>query len=286
MNMDITILTQKELFLERVVDRLGREPLDYVERLSAITAGRQEGWRAAGVLVLLYYRPGGPLDRERGEFYFQLIKRSAVVPQPGDLSCPGGMLHPVLDRALAPATACPLLPFMRGRVRVYAQSKGGALFRATSLFLTNALRESWEEVRLSSFNVVFLGVLPSSELLVFRRSIFPVVWHVKEPWVFRPNWEVEKIVEIPLRAFFQPESYGTMTVEAFIPLRASVERIRNFPCLILEDGQGGREVLWGATLNILLKFFKTVFDYEPPMFETERVIKKSLFENYVTGNTR
>jgi 8-oxo-dGTP pyrophosphatase MutT (NUDIX family) len=283
--MDVTILTQKELFLERVIDKLGRIPLDYVEKLSSISGTGYEGWRAAGVLVLLYYKPEESSAQGSGEFYFQLIKRSAVVPQPGDLSCPGGTMHPMVDRIISSLTAHPMLPFMKGTARKYTKEKGRDVLRATSLFLTTALRESWEEVRLSPLNVGFLGALPSSDLLEFRMSIFPVVGLVKRPWSCRPNWEVDKILEIPLRAFCRSESYGTMKLETLIPLRTSVERIRTLSCFLVEDGQGKSEVLWGKTLDILLQFFRIVFDYEPATFETGKVIKKSLSENYITGKT-
>ncbi len=285
--MDLSILSEKEKILDLIVEKLSRTPVDYAEKMRAFHGKGGDDWRAAGVLVLLFYRKAGTAPTgHQGEFVFQLIKRSASVPQPGDLSCPGGMLHPFVDSFLSPLVSTGLLPIMRGEPLACARKRPSDAFRVLSLFLTNALRESWEEVRLNPLNVRFLGPLPSTDLIVFRRSIFPLVGFVKNEWVCRPNWEVEKIVEIPLRDFFLVENYGTVAVEAFIPMRGPVERLRDFPCLIHQDRTGAREILWGATMNIIINFIRTVFEFEPPLYGSSRVIHKSLFENYITGDTR
>lgn len=285
--MDLSILSEKENVLNLIVEKLGRIPLDYAEKMEAHRGDGADDWRAAGVLVLLYYRKDKMARTEDpGELVFQLIKRSVSVPQPGDLSCPGGMLHPSIDPLLAPLVSTGLMPVMRGKPLAYARMRPPDIFRALSLFLTNALRESWEEVRLNPLNVRFLGPLPSTDLVVFRRSIFPLVGFVKRQWACRPNWEVEKVVEIPLRDFFLAENYGTVVVETFVPMRGPIERLRDFPCLIHRDRAGGREILWGATMNILTNFIMEVFDFTPPLNGSAGVVKKSLFENYITGETR
>jgi hypothetical protein len=196
------------------------------------------------------------------------------------------MFHPFVDSLLTPFVSTGLLPILRGKARSYAKKRPPDAFRALSLFLTNALREAWEETGLNPLNVRFLGALPSTDLVVFRRSIFPLVGYVKHPWACKPNWEVEKIVEIPLRDFFLAENYGTVTVETFVHLKSPIERIRDFPCLIHRDRTGGSEILWGATMNILMGFIRTVFEFEPPLYGSDRVVHKSLFENYATGDVR
>jgi 8-oxo-dGTP pyrophosphatase MutT (NUDIX family) len=285
--MDLSILSEKEKILDLIVEKLARTPVDYAEKMKAHQGEGENDWRAAGVLVLLFYRKAATAQAgHQGEFVFQLIKRSPSVPQPGDLSCPGGMLHPSVDALLSPLVSTGLLPIMRGKPFAYARQRPSDTFRALSLFFTNALRESWEEVRLNPFNVRFLGPLPSRDLIVFRRTIFPLVGFVKNEWVCRPNWEVEKVLEIPLRDFFLAENYGTVAVETFVPMRGPIERIRDFPCLIHRDRNGSNEILWGATMNILMDFIRTVFEFAPPLYGSAGVIKKSLFENYITGDTR
>jgi len=271
--------------IERIIDRLGTVPIDYEERIDFIRSrnGTADRWLAAGVVLLLHHHGGAGPD---GGFMLQLIKRSSLVPQPGDLSCPGGMLDPVTDRFLKSLVASGLTPIMRGRALTLARARGAKTLGHIALFLTNALREAWEEVRISPLNVRFLGALPSRELYVFSRVIFPVVGLVKREWTFRPNREVERVIEIPLVALFDPERYGTLTVEieSKLPFRHEVEPVRNFPCFLYTPPGGREEVLWGATMSIVMNFLDIVFGFSLPAGNSNRVIRKSLRPDYATGN--
>ena len=278
-------LSDKEGVIDRIVEGLGRVPIDYVERYEFIRGRNEAGdrWLAAGVILLLHYQEG--TGRESG-FVLQLIKRSSEVPQPGDLSCPGGMLHPSVDPFLARLMVPRLMPILQGKALWLAKARGRNTYESLSLFLTNALREAWEEIRLNPFNVRFLGPLPSRELYVFSRIIFPVVGLVNRPWRFQPNWEVERIVEIPLRALFERENYGTLTVEieSTLPFRHQVEPVRDFPCFFYTPSGGREEVLWGATMSIVMNFLEIVFGFTLPEINSNRVVRKSLRPDYATGN--
>ncbi|MBE9546810.1 MAG: hypothetical protein IMF10_04835, partial [Proteobacteria bacterium] len=94
--MDISMLSQRDKVLHLIVDRLGGVPVDFSEKANLIKAEKtgDDDRLAAGVLLLLFFR--------EGEFVFQLIKRASTVPQPGDISCPGGMLNAFLDPLLRP----------------------------------------------------------------------------------------------------------------------------------------------------------------------------------------
>ena len=271
--------------IEQIIERLGRASIDYEERADFIRKrnGSSDRWLAAGVILLLHHREGTGAD---SGFVLQLIKRSSEVPQPGDISCPGGMLHPVTDPLLKRVLLSGATPILRGKARSMAKARGAATYERITLFLTNAVREAWEEVRLNPFNIRFLGPLPSRELYVFSRIIFPVVGLVKRPWRFQPNWEVERIVEIPLAALFERGNYGTLTVEleSTIPFRHEVEPVRNFPCFLYTPPGGREEVLWGATLSIVLNFLDIVFGFTLPAENSNRVIRKSLRPDYATGN--
>lgn len=271
--------------IEQIVERLGRVPIDYEERGEFIRKRNESAdrWLAAGVILLLHYREGTGPD---SGFVLQLIKRSSEVPQPGDLSCPGGMLHPVMDPLLKPVLSSGATPILRGRARSLAQARGPATYDRIALFLTNAVREAWEEVRLNPFNIRFLGPLPSRELYVFSRIIFPVVGLVQRPWRFQPNWEVERIVEIPLASLFDRLHYGSLTVEieSPVPFRHEVEPVRNFPCFLYTPPGGREEVLWGATMSIVMNFLDIVFGFALPAENSNRVIRKSLRPDYATGN--
>jgi 8-oxo-dGTP pyrophosphatase MutT (NUDIX family) len=283
--MPLPNFSDKEGIIDLIVERLGRVPIDYEERVDFIHSmnGGTDRWLAAGVILLIHYHEEAGRD---GQFLLQLIKRSSIVPQPGDISCPGGMLHPAVDPFMQRLVAPGILPIMQGKARALAIARGKKTYDHVTLFLANALREAWEEVRVNPLNVRFLGALPSRELYVFSRIIFPVVGLVKKDWRFQPNREVERIVEIPLKALFEKENYGTLTVdiETSMPFSHQVERIRDFPCFLFTPPGGKEEILWGATMFIIMNFLEIVFDFKLPDEISDRVVRKSLRSDYATGN--
>jgi len=280
--MDTEILTHKEQFLNLVIEKLGKSPVDFCETADFVTAenAKQAGmWGVAGVLVPLFFMENGA----GGEFAFKLIKRSTSVVQAGDLSCPGGMLHPLADEVFRPFVASGLLPVLRGKPRQFLKEKGLLHYRQVTLFLANALRESWEEIGLSPFNVSFLGPLPCNPLIAFTRIIFPLVGYIKQDRPGKLSQEVEKIVNIPLREFFNENNYCNYTIESEYPLKNNVAALRDFPCFTVLDNDGNREILWGATFFIIVNFLKTVMDFELPESHKKRTIKKVLKAEYITG---
>jgi hypothetical protein len=56
-----------------------------------------------------------------------------------------------------------------------------------------------------------------------------------------------------------------------------------YPCLIHHDPNGGEEVLWGATFNIIVQFLGIVLNYRLPEWEKGPVILRSLKPDYLTG---
>jgi 8-oxo-dGTP pyrophosphatase MutT (NUDIX family) len=283
--MPLPDFSDRQGIIDRIVERLGRVPIDYEEKIDFIRSvnGTAGHWLAAGVILLIHYHEEA--GRE-GQFLLQLIKRSSIVPQPGDISCPGGMLHPVMDPLMKHLVAPGVLPIMQGKALALARSRGRKTYDHVSLFFANALREAWEEVRVNPLNIRFLGPLPSRELYVFSRIIFPVVGLVSKDWRFRPNREVERIIEIPLQDLFDKENYGTLTVdiETPAPFRHRVEQIRDFPCFLFTPPGGKEEILWGATMFIIMNFLEIVFDFKLPDEISDRVVRKSLRSDYATGN--
>jgi len=277
------LCTDREKLLTFIRERLGAVPSDFATRFSFIrsTERSSEVHLAAGVLLLLHYRPAGAAQYSPG-FCFQLIKRSARVAQGGDLSCPGGMLDHALDPLLSLLIKTGIVPLLTGKARRYVRQRGRDTYRAITLFLTNAVRESWEELGLNPYNIGFLGPLPCYSLIMFRRTIFPLVGFTKRQWQFRPNREVDKVVEIPLTAFFRQENYGRLRIEAS-PELGRGEGPRESPCLIQRDADGKEDVLWGATFNIIMSFLKIVFDFQPPDFSAGPVVKRLLRPEYLTG---
>lgn len=283
--MDRDILNRKEEFLDRVIDRLGTAEVDFCDRAEFISVENlkeENSWGAAGVLVPLFYKQNGA----SGEFTLKLIKRSTAVVQAGDLSCPGGMLHPAADEIIRTFLASGIPPVVNGKARDYARQRGHSHYRQITLFLANALRESWEEIGLSPLNVKFMGPLPCSPLLAFTRIIFPLVGFVRSDWRPRLSAEVEKVVDIPLREFFNEDNYCLYTIESEYPLRNNIARVREFPCFSITDVDGGTEILWGATFYIVMNFLWMVLGLELPASHTRRNLKKVLSSEYITGMNR
>ncbi|OPY12413.1 MAG: putative NUDIX hydrolase [Syntrophus sp. PtaB.Bin138] len=282
------LLQQRASLRCRIEEKLGNAPLDYADQFSYI----KETWKehkkhlAAGVFLLLEYR-GGPERAEDAEPLIVLIKRSSTVSQSGDISCPGGMLNPLFDSLVSCFLTVGVPPMLRGEALKFARRRDKRTFRAIRLFLANAARESWEEIGLSPFNVSFLGALPTYSLRLFRRTIFPVVGLIKHSWQYKSNSEVEKIIEIPLNAFFNPGNYGRFYFQSDRSWQKSDEYPDYFPCLILRQEDDTEEILWGATFNIVTNFLRIVFESPLPMFhENTRYVSKIFPPNYLKGNTR
>jgi 8-oxo-dGTP pyrophosphatase MutT (NUDIX family) len=171
----------------------------------------------------------------------------------------------------------------------HASSLSGSFFQVIhtyqtiNLFLANAVRESWEEIRLSPLNLAFLGPLPSHSLILFRRTIFPLVGLVKKTRNYVINSEVERIVEIPLRSFFEERNYGRCRVESDDRLRQEGQTDWEFPCLIFLNDDGSQEILWGVTFYIIMHFLNILFDLKLPDISSSRIVKKYISKTYLTG---
>jgi 8-oxo-dGTP pyrophosphatase MutT (NUDIX family) len=276
----------EEGFRQHVIDALARSPLDYLEQVKFIEEQKYSSvpWEGAGVLLPLYFfEDRSPVRNNSGEYVFLLNKRSKKVPQAGDLCAPGGGVHPFLDGLSQKILRFGLLPFVRGPAFEQARQRGKEIYGKILFFLGNALRESWEEIHLSPFNVEFLGASPTYRLQARRWIIFPLVGRVKRTWRQKLSVEVEKIVSIPLQAFFLPENYALYSLEVPKNLMAQgIPNPWNFPCLVY-GGEGEEEILWGATFNVIRSFLKIVFDHPLPFPDGRRVLRRPLVSHYFSG---
>ncbi len=284
--MDLNLLRNQTGFRQQVIEALSREPVDYVEQFAFIEGQRdkEESFAGGAVLLPLFFREEKRSGEERtGEYVFLLNKRSKKVLQPGDLCAPGGGIHRFLDSFAQKLLQFRLLPGIGAPGLEMAKSRGKEAYKKTLFLLGNALRESWEELRLSPFNVEFLGPLPTYSLSSRRWIIFPLVGRVKHSWQPKLSWEVEKIVPIPLSTFFNPENYAIYSLE--VPEKLIAQGIPSpweFPCLVhLENGE--EEILWGATFKVIQSFFRIVFHFSFPSPDSRRIIRRPLASNYLTG---
>jgi hypothetical protein len=57
------------------------------------------------------------------------------------------------------------------------------------------------------------------------------------------------------------------------------------PCLVIPDGQGSEDILWGATFNIINNFLRIISDNSLPSPSSSRIFNKVLTVNYISGKT-
>jgi len=248
-----------------------------------VLPGSQIEWETtAGVLMLLGPKPG-----EKGlksEPCIVMNKRSLRVRQPGDLCFPGGRVAPRLDSCLARLFALPFASLGRWAYWAYWKKNHRRQADIMATLWATGLRESFEEMRLNPFGVRFLGVLAPQPLVMFRRTIYPLVGWIERQKRFYPNWEVDKVLYVPLRDLLNPNHYCRYRLRmANNPGRRPAESIQNYPCFRLQ-GQHRKDVLWGATYRITISFLEHIFGFEPPAFDTLPLVEGTLDESYLTGS--
>lgn len=276
--MDLTLLTQKHLLPSFIMDKLAGVSIDYKETNSRIDQSRQEGsgHLKAAVVLLLNFKKNG----DKSEYVFQLIKRSQKVSQGGDISCPGGMLQPKQDSFLNTILNTGILPAIHGRKASRTQKVDRETASLINLFLTNALREAWEEIGLNPLNTRYLGALPSYTLSMLARTIFPVVCITRRQFSYKLSSEVEKILEIPLSFFFAGDNYAMLDVNMSLGNGEPFQY--QTPCLVIPDGGGNEDILWGATFNIIQNFLRIISDNSLPSGYSSRIYSKVLTPKYIS----
>lgn len=213
-----------------------------------------------------------------------LTKRSLKVKQPGDLCCPGGSISSGLDSYLAKLLYLRGSPLSRWPYWSLWRKKRQKEARRLSLLFATCLREGFEEMRMNPLGVKFLGPLPSQQLVMFRKVIYPMVcWNGRQKQFF-PNREVERVVYIPLQNLLTPSNYARyrLRIATDHENRKNLDG-KDFPCFVHEY-QDESEVLWGATFRITMVFLEIIFGFKPPIMDSLPVINGSLGENYLTGS--
>ncbi len=240
--------------------------------------GLAQSKTTAAVLFLLGLCPTGEGNGSQPCFIFN--KRSVKVRQAGDLCFPGGHMMPRLDSCFSLLLKIPFLPLKRWIYWNRWRKQCPPEARWLSLLLAAGLREAFEEMRLNPLGVRFLGPMPSQRLQVFEREIFPMAVWVNRQRRFFPNWEVEKIVTVPISYFLEPSHYAACHIH-FGAGRAQVERPRNiFPCFCLPGGSE-TEILWGATYRMVVNFLEMVFDFRPPPVKYLPIVNWNVGSEYI-----
>ena len=253
---------------ERILD-----DIEYPDRISGLST-------ASAVLFLLGLSPSE--NSTAPETSLILNKRSARVRQPGDLCCPGGGVMPGIDGFLAKTMTLPGLPM--GRWPYWSKLKTSRPHTAEALrflFFTS-VRESFEEMRLNPFAIRFLGPLPSQQLVMFRKTIYPMMGWVNGQKRFYPNWEVEKIVYIPLKKLLDSDNYVRYRLFVPTPDGNRGRCLFDSPSYVHKN-RGEEEILWGATCRITLKFLETFFEFTLPDAASLPIVEDVMEEAYANS---
>ncbi len=237
------------------------------------------GGKGSAVLFLLSQRRAD-LSGEP-EPCLLLNKRSQRVLQPGDLCCPGGGVAAV-DKLLSRLMCMPFSPLKKWSQWPRWRVEHPEIAQRLALLLTTGLREAWEEMRLNPLKVSFMGPLPVQQLILFKRHIFPLAAWAPSFQRLRPNWEVERLVHVPLRQLLDPGNFGRYRL-TFKNSQGKLHRQKDFPCYI-HQGKRETEILWGATFRIAIDFLKFVFDFHLPAKDTLPVVRGKRGKTYLNGS--
>jgi hypothetical protein len=267
------LLQHPGLFRQHIIDWLDAHNSD-----RALFNLDEVDWQAVSAVLFLLGRYPGK-GRLSDQPCLILNKRSARVRQPGDLCCPGGRISPRLDAGLAALLRLPASPLARWQHWQRWRRERPRQADWLRLLLATGVRESVEEMRLNPFGLTLLGPLPAQPLVMFNRVIYPMVVWVSGQKRFYPNWEVEKIICIPLRILFDPANYARYRLR--IQNTSAGDTLNIFPCFRIEKA-GGAEILWGATYRIAIGFLKQVFDFEPPDMHSLPEIHGHLGKSYLS----
>lgn len=209
-----------------------------------------------------------------------LTKRSLEVPQPGDLSFPGGGPHPIQDPLFAKLLTLPQMPLARWPHRKKMVRETPSRYQTMTHSLSTSLRESFEEIRLLPFSVDFMGILPPQELVMFKRTIFPMVGWLKRPARFKANVEVSAIMTIALADLLDPNNYANYRLNYSPSVTAHLNQDHKvFPCFLFQHGQE-QQVLWGVTFRVVMTLLNQAFDFQLPNLEGRPEINGRIGKSY------
>jgi hypothetical protein len=274
----VQLLNDKSALVNHIIhvlhERSDREQIYSPDGVDALAA--------AGVLLLLSHKSCN--NKGPGQPCLILNKRSLKVRQPGDLCCPGGRVAPLFDPHFARLLSLPFVSLGRWKYWRRWKKNQSPAARLLALFWATGLRESFEEMRLNPFGVRFLGPLPAQPLVMFHRTIYPLVAWIDRQKRFFPNWEVEKVVDIPLQDLLNPAYYAQYRLR--LNPRGDAEssnKVQNYPCFRVQLSND-TELLWGATYRIVTIFLDYIFGFKPPDFREIPIIEGSLDQNYLSGH--
>ena len=209
-----------------------------------------------------------------------LNKRSIAVRQPGDLCCPGGSISKYLDPVIANFLKLPAFPAARWKYWNTWRKRWPHDARKLALIFAASLRESFEEMGLNPFGVKLLGALPVEYLGLSDRFLYPVAGWIPRQKRFFPNWEVDKIIYIPVKKLLDHKNYGKFSIEQIPYVKKNFNKKNRYYSCFIHQEQNSKELLWGATYRIVTCFIKIVFGFEPPASKSLPLIAAKFHKTY------
>jgi hypothetical protein len=101
---------------------------------------------------------------------------------------------------------------------------------------------------------------------------------------FYPNWEVERIIHIPLEELFIPANFVRFRLHLQVDSHsARSNSTRDFPSFRFQTN-ARTELLWGATYRITAAFLESVFQFRPPPIDDLPIVEGALDETYLSGH--
>lgn len=272
------------------LDRLPHNMSDLKQRITRLLYGQaletaDAGTSASGAVpsssVLVPLRT----SLDDGSPHLILNKRSQQVRQPGDLCFPGGGSEVPMDDMIARALQLSGSPLTQWPYWQNWQRRSRQDGDDMALLLATGLRESLEEMNLNPFGVHFLGPLPAQQLVMFDRRIQPMAVWLDSEQHFRTNWEVARIITIPLRDLLDAQNYRTYQIVYSPEVAARLGKpSQEFPAFRFEDDDSV-EILWGVTFRIVRSFLKLVFRYDMPPLDVLPTVEGTLGMEYYTGTS-
>jgi 8-oxo-dGTP pyrophosphatase MutT (NUDIX family) len=154
-------------------------------------------------------------------------RQSAVLalfyPQNGDI----GLL--LIKRAVDDTVHSGQISFPGGK-----KEKSDADLRET------ALRETFEEIGISSADISIIGSLSKLYIPPSNFDVYPFVGYISSQPKLSTNYEVEKVISASLSEFTQPDAIRYKTI------KGRDGQLYEVPCYMVQD-----EIIWGATAMML-----------------------------------